>query len=883
MKKIYLYTMFAAAFLASCSDFEPDYSNLSDKNIRFRVVSETDSRACATDSTQALEQPLIATTSDGSTLYLHPMVQSIERLEQLQREAAASYTNPKGILKESRAALTTENLTAFNVIATRYAAGALGTTAPNFIYVETATKSGAGYWETTVPYLWPANNDKLAFFAYAPGDGAGITLSSASQQGAPTIDFQVQNNPANQIDLITASAIDCTNQAQARNGVPLTFSHMLTSVKFVLASELTGTLKSVTLRGLYTSAKYVYPSAANTAGTWNFSGKSVGSITFDYTGTTPAEVSLFLIPQSFGEDASVEAVYNNGTKDIIFSASLKNQEWTAGSSVIYKISDSAVNSMKLGNISFPGLDKTGLPKTNYVNGDKAGLYVVDAQGNILTNNAMLTYDGTAWSTNAAMPYSADYDYFVYYPYSSAGLANTSNTPSGARQMSRATVFDHASSATTFFAPGIAAWTPAEDQSSAANFTASDLQIAKGILSTTDAAGIDFFMVHAMTLAQITLGTKHPDRQYQLSTDNNYKFYAEDFSNSTTNKAISTFDGRQPYNYTTDKYIAFVKPNTSTQFNSVSGQTHSWAVPLEFNSAGNTRVSLTAYSKYRSGNLATYTLANGDYLYSDGSFAKGSAMPAATKERHPIAVVFSTTTSTTDRNAGYKSGYAVAIASCGAKLTWCKSGIGAASASVNSAVTTLAAAKADLDGRTKTNVVVSRSDFSKANYPSFYYATHFGTSEIGLTTGTGSSSSEAAGGSAGYAAPTGTTVKNSGWYLGSIGQYYLVARNLGGNIDNPNSTWNEGGSKYWFVIGVSQANINALEAIFAKGSSSWAPSFGMPWSSGQDETWYWTSSEFSASNGFLVHWNSDGPFVLDGHHPKSYTYTYYRGVRPVLAF
>ena len=259
------------------------------------------------------------------------------------------------------------------------------------------------------------------------------------------------------------------------------------------------------------------------------------------------------------------------------------------------------------------------------------------------------------------------------------------------------------------------------------------------------------------------------------------------------------------------------------------------------------------------------------------------MPAATKERHPIAVVFSTTTSSTDNAAGYKSGYAIALASAGAQLTWCKSGIGAASASVNSAVTTLAAAKADLDGRTKTNVVVSRSDFSKVNYPSFYYATHFGTSEIGLTTGTGSSSSEASGGSAGYAAPTGTTVKNSGWYLGSIGQYYLVARNLGGNIDNPSSTWQEGGFKYWYVSGISQANKNALEAIFAKGSSSWAPSFGMPWSSNQYSTWYWTSSEFSASNGFDVYWGHDGNFYLGGDGAKSYTNTHNRGVRPVLAF
>ena len=295
---------------------------------------------------------------------------------------------------------------------------------------------------------------------------------------------------------------------------------------------------------------------------------------------------------------------------------------------------------------------------------------------------------------------------------------------------------------------------------------------------------------------------------------------------------------------------------------------------------------TAYSaRTTSGSSTQYTLQVGDYLYSDGSFAHSSSMPTATEARHPIAVVFSTTTSSTDNAAGYKSGYAIALASAGAQLTWCKSGIGAASTSVNSAVTTLAAAKADLDGRTKTNVVVSRSDFSKANYPSFYYATHFGTSEIGLTTGTGSSSSEASGGSAGYAAPTGTTVKNSGWYLGSIGQYYLVAKNLGGNIDNPkNSTWTEGSShNYWYVSGASQANKNALEAIFSKGSSSWAPSFGMPWSSNQYSTWYWTSSEFSASNGFYVSWNDNGNFDLSGGGAESRTNADNRGVRPVLAF
>lgn len=271
---------------------------------------------------------------------------------------------------------------------------------------------------------------------------------------------------------------------------------------------------------------------------------------------------------------------------------------------------------------------------------------------------------------------------------------------------------------------------------------------------------------------------------------------------------------------------------------------------------------------------------GDYLFSDGSW--GSYTPGtATVLRHPIAVIFSNTTSLTDQAAGYTRGYAVALASCGAQLKWAAEGAIGVNTQVHPTLTnSLELVKANLDGRTETNRIKTLSDFSKENYPSAYYATHFGTSEIGLTSGTGSSSTEASGGSAGYAAPANT----SGWYLGSIGQYYLVAKNLGGNIDNPNSTWNEGSNhNYWYVIGVSQANKNALESIFSKGSSSWAPSFGMPWSSGQYSTWYWSSSEFSASTGFDVGWGGGSDFSLPGDHAKSSTRTDNRGVRPVIAF
>ena len=858
MKKI-LYFLAGMMSLASCSEYEYDYSNLSDKNITFKVDDVTASvynnvaGRAAVELHDGWQHVVKAEACDGNPMYLQSYVQPTE-----------SQAYVEGIAKGSRAAITTATLSSFGLLAYRYASGDAAAT-PNFMYNEEVTKVSST-WQTSEQYNWPANSDKIDFYAYAPYNGTGVTLSSQSATGAPVIDFTMNSSAASQIDLVTAVATG-KDKLNASSGVSFTFGHALTTVKFVKGDDLLGTIESITLKNVYLSGKYTV------GGSWNFTGKS----TSDYE---PAmNTSLMMIPQTFGSNASLEVVYNDGLTTHTLIYSLNGITWQAGETITYRVSSEEVSMLHLQNITFP-IIHANFPKTAYSNGDEAGLYVVDAGGTVKNSNVKLTYNGTAWSAASAIVFSPEYDYYVYYPYTSAGLAN--NGTAGAKMMSRATTHT-AGDATSFFADGISAFTPQQDQSTTDKFIASDLQIAKGYVSVSDNISMQFEMVHAMGLAQFDLGTKNIGQEYYLSTDNTYRW----FDGSATATSSFATGGYQPYGFATGKYLVWVKPGTATSINSAAGLTDSWENALTFNVAANTISNKqTAYSaRTTSGSSTQYTLQVGDYLYSDGSFAHSNSMPTATAARHPIAVVFSTTTSSTDNAAGYKSGYAIALASAGARLTWCKSGIGAASTSVNSAVTTLDAAKTDLDGRTKTNVVVSRSDFSKANYPSFYYATHFGTSEIGLRTGTGSSSSEASGGSAGYAAPTGTTVKNSGWYLGSIGQYYLVAKNLGGNIDNPNnSTWTEGSShNQWYVSDASQANRNALEEIFAKGSSSWAPSFGMPWSSGQYDTWYWTSSEFSASYGFLVNWNYSGVFILGGYLAKSLTDTGNRGVRPVIAF
>ena len=289
-------------------------------------------------------------------------------------------------------------------------------------------------------------------------------------------------------------------------------------------------------------------------------------------------------------------------------------------------------------------------------------------------------------------------------------------------------------------------------------------------------------------------------------------------------------------------------------------------------------------------VGRHTPAIGDYLFCDGTWGPLNQTP--TINRYPIAVIFANNPSATDRAAGYFHGYAVAIASAGTQLRWAtENAYGVSHQVQDRLLTTLADVQGDLDGRTETNKIAALSDYSKINYPAAYWALNFGSNEVTITSGDGQSSSEGTVSSIGFKAPQGS----SGWFLGSIGQYYLVAKNLGGNtFDNvTNSTWVEEGTKYWYVpsntlggSGVTSfSNVNREKVVsyFTAANNQWAPSFGMPWSSGQYDTWYWTSSEFSAANGFYVCWNYAGNFYLYGGHAKSYSGTSTRGVRPVIAF
>ena len=282
MKKIYLYTMFAAAFLASCSDFEPDHSALSNKEISFKVKTNG-----------------------------------------IKQVGAESRVTP----------ITDDNITNFGVVAFRRASTAsIANMAPNFIYDAEVVKTG-NRWATAEKQFWPMNSDVLDFYAYAPYHAEGITLSSASATGVPTITYDASS----QLDLITATA---TNQALtvAGTGVPLTFNHALTTIKFEKSDELPGNITSISIKKVYNSGKLTI------GGSWSFAG-----ITRSDVAATEG-VAMTMIPQQFSDSEQlIEVVYSYQGSNYTLQHQLSGSRWTAGTTLTYEITSTSLLTIKYDN------------------------------------------------------------------------------------------------------------------------------------------------------------------------------------------------------------------------------------------------------------------------------------------------------------------------------------------------------------------------------------------------------------------------------------------------------------------------------------------------------------------------------------------------------
>jgi hypothetical protein len=231
------------------------------------------------------------------------------------------------------------------------------------------------------------------------------------------------------------------------------------------------------------------------------------------------------------------------------------------------------------------------------------------------------------------------------------------------------------------------------------------------------------------------------------------------------------------------------------------------------------------------------LSIGNFLYSDGSYGAYNSSKTA------IAVIFSTTTSTTDQGHGWTHGYAMALMNASESCTWGPTTID--TSIPNTASTTTTNIMNNKDGYSETDSIGNNSD-----YPAFKTALDYKNT---------------------ITSPSNT----SSWYLPSCGQWYDICVNLGGMSKTPDIVvggyhWTTSNDNYTLLC---VNNINKYLTLLNNHG------YDIDFFSIIDSPNYWCSSEGGVSGAFHILFGSEGNLGIGSSIQKSCTYK----VRPVIAF
>lgn len=438
---------------------------------------------------------------------------------------------------------------------------------------------------------WPMNNELVSFHAYAPHSTKSYSMLSSTADNTnvlTTIHYDASKTDiTNQPDLIVATQTGSRSNASANKDVALQFTHALTAVTFAMSSDLadvigTGAnLEKVRLVGIPNQGdcQLMAKDGKHTAASQSWTNIN-GSETFEFDlskqnvtagkdlALTSGNQTLMMIPQTLPSGAKAEFIFKINGYSQTLSVDLANTKWVAGSSVIYKLSAKAINTLSSTQITYPDTwARYSYPKTAFDANEAIGLYVVDNNNKVVASNVKVTKaaNGT-WNMSSKVLKLAKYHYFAYYPYSPTAP----------------TVDATASDATAFFADKVSKWRVKADQSasSAADLKAQDLQVAKGVVGS-DASTLTFAMSHQMGLAVLNLAAKNIVKTRKFK-NNNYTYYypnlsgratsisASDYTDSSDKLKVlasNNFTGsNKPYKTSTaNRYIQVVKPGTAYSY------------------------------------------------------------------------------------------------------------------------------------------------------------------------------------------------------------------------------------------------------------------------------------------------------------------------------
>ena len=596
--------------LLACSESEgiSSNANLSTDKITFdaNIQKEWDAssaiaeqRAISTAISQASQSAPLSVKADFSKLlYLHPVVQEgihvwNEKNQPVTRGGILLDDVEQERVVASRGSKTSalSDYSSFGVTAIYPSSSSYTVLLDN----QQATTGANSKWfvADNSNAKWPMNNELVSFHAYAPHSTESYSMLSSTADNTnvlTTIHYDASKTDiTNQPDLIVATQTGSRNNASANKDVALQFSHALTAVTFAMSSDLadvigTGAnLEKVRLVGIPNQGdcQLMAKDGKHTAASQSWTNIK-GSETFEFDlskqnvtagkdlALTSGNQTLMMIPQKLPSGAKAEFIFKINGYSQTLSVDLANTKWVAGSSVIYKLSAKAINTLSSTEITYP--DPTtwasyGYPKTAFDVNEAIGLYVVDNNNKVVAKNVKVTKaaNGT-WKMSSKVLKLAKYHYFAYYPYSTTAP----------------TVDATASDATAFFADKVSKWQVKADQSasSAEDLEAQDLQVAKGVVGS-DASTLTFEMSHQMGLAVLDLKAKDIVKTRKFN-NNNYTYYYPNLSGRATSisesdytdssdkqnvMASNNFTGsNKPYKTSTaNRYIQVVKPGTAYSY------------------------------------------------------------------------------------------------------------------------------------------------------------------------------------------------------------------------------------------------------------------------------------------------------------------------------
>ena len=249
---------------------------------------------------------------------------------------------------------------------------------------------------------------------------------------------------------------------------------------------------------------------------------------------------------------------------------------------------------------------------------------------------------------------------------------------------------------------------------------------------------------------------------------------------------------------------------------------------------------------------------GSIIYADGYWTTAYDADFATTHGNPIAIVFSTTTSTYDQGEGYTHGYAMALKrynSGNNVANWCTNTSSLQTTQVTDVTMyALNDIRADMDGLKHCRAAYTYCDnntIAKTELTAIYAAI------------------------SGYEAEVNAPASTSGWYLPSIGQEYAWLQAAKSDVYTGTEAWTDN-STYW-----TRSSESAAAAGYM---NTWMAASGLTSGTHYEEFaqghYLWSSTERAAGYPFRLPFGTDGRLHLDGRDGKSDANLQ---VRAVLAF